>query len=289
MTRAARPGSIASLLANAAQQLTGDSAHLDAAVLLAHVLGKPRTYLLAWPERQPDTAQQQRYAGLLARRQRGEPVAYLTGQREFWSLALEVTPDTLIPRPETETLVALALQAIPLEAPLLIADLGTGSGAIALALASERPRCHVVATDCSVAALAVAQRNAKRLQLDNIEFLAGHWLAPLAGRRFDLIVSNPPYIAAQDPHLDTGDIRFEPRSALTAGTDGMDALRQIAQDARTHLRDNGRLFMEHGYDQGPAACALLQGAGYQEVCDHADTAGLDRVVTGHNTPGMARP
>jgi release factor glutamine methyltransferase len=280
MTRAAKPDSIASLLANAAQQLTGDSARLDAAVLLAHVLGKPRTYLLAWPDRQPDAAQQQRYAGLLARRLRGEPVAYLTGWREFWSLELEVTPDTLIPRPETETLVALALQAIPVDAALQIADLGTGSGAIALALASERPRCQVVATDRSVAALAVAKRNAGRLQLNNIEFLAGHWFAPLAGRRFDLVVSNPPYIATQDPHLNTGDVRFEPRGALTAGTHGMEALREIAQDARAHLLDNGRLFMEHGYDQGPAACALLQDMGYLEVRDHPDPAGLDRVVTG---------
>lgn len=280
MTRAAKRDSIAALLEHAAQQLTGASARLDAEVLLAHVLERPRSYLFAWPERQPDAAQQQRFAALLARRQHGEPVAYLTGQREFWSLPLEVTRDTLIPRPETETLVALALQAIPPDAALLVADLGTGSGAIALALASERPRCHIVATDRSLAALSVAQRNAERLQLHNIEFMHGDWFAALGARRFDLVVSNPPYIAMNDPHLDSGDVRFEPRTALAAGSTGLDALRQISQQARAHLCNHGHLLLEHGYDQGPAVCALLREAGYSEVQDHPDTAGLDRVASG---------
>jgi release factor glutamine methyltransferase len=271
--------SIAALLAHATRQLGDTGARLDAEVLLAHALGRPRSYLFAWPERRPDPAQAQCFARLLSRRQRGEPVAYLTGRREFWSLPLEVTADTLIPRPETETLVALALQGIAPDAELTIADLGTGSGAIALALAHERPRCRLVATDRSTAALAVARRNAGHLQIHNIEFVAGDWLAPLAGRRLDLVVSNPPYIPAQDPHLDQGDVRFEPRNALAAGNDGLEAIRRILRDAPACLRDDGRLLMEHGYDQGPAVCTLLVQAGYREVEDHPDPAGIDRVAS----------
>jgi release factor glutamine methyltransferase len=280
MNRATDPHSIAGLLAQATQRLHGDTARLDAEVLLAHALNRPRSYLFAWPERTPSRAQQQHFDQLLAARRRGEPVAYLTGRREFWSLPLAVTPATLIPRPETETLVALALETIAPEADLEIADLGTGSGAIALALASERPRCRLVATDRCAAALEVARRNAMRLQLPDIEFLAGDWCNPLAGRRFDRIVSNPPYVAASDPHLGRGDVRFEPRAALSAGADGLDALRRIVREARAHLKEDGWLLLEHGHTQGTAVRKLLLEAGYASVAVHADPAGRERVATG---------
>jgi release factor glutamine methyltransferase len=280
MTRSTEPRSIAELLALAAQQLPGDSARLDAEILLAHALAQPRSYLFTWPERRPDADHQLQFMALLARRRQGEPVAHLTGQREFWSLMLQVTPDTLIPRPETETLVELALQLIPADATWQIADLGTGSGAIALALASERAACRIVATDSSSAALGVAQANAAQLGLHNITFIAGDWCAPLNERGFEMIVSNPPYIRAQDPHLDAGDLRFEPRSALVAGSDGLDALRRIATQARACLRPGGILLLEHGWDQGPQARRLLQEQGYMEIATHPDTAGRDRVVSG---------
>ena len=214
---------------------------------------------------------------------RGEPVAYLTGQREFWSLPLSLTPATLIPRPETETLVALALEIIPVNSTALIADLGTGSGAIALAIAHERPRCHLLATDISPAAIATATANARRLGINNIEFHHGDWCEPLAGRLCDVIVSNPPYIRDTDPHLQSGDVRFEPRSALAAGPEGMNDLEKIARCAGHHLRTRGWLLMEHGYDQGKQAIHLLEANGFQTVTDHADDAGLSRVVMG-NTP-----
>jgi release factor glutamine methyltransferase len=280
MNRATDPLSIAGLLARATQLLHGDTARLDAEVLLSHVLGQPRSYLFAWPERTPPAAQCRQFEQLLTARRRGEPVAYLTGRREFWSLPLAITPATLIPRPETETLVALALETIPAHASLAVADLGTGSGAIALALASERPGCHIVATDRSEDALAIARRNADRLQLRNIEFLAGDWCKPLADRRFDRIVSNPPYVAATDPHLARGDVRFEPRAALAAGPDGLDALRRIAREARTHLNEHGWLLLEHGHDQGTAVHALLREAGYTALSVHPDLAGLERVTAG---------
>jgi release factor glutamine methyltransferase len=252
----------------------------DAAVLLAHVLDRPHAWLYAHGDDDVDDAVATRYAQLLARRVAGEPVAYLTGSRGFWRLDLRVTPDTLVPRPETELLVELALARLPADRAQRIADLGTGSGAIALALASERPRATVVATDASAAALAVARGNAVALRIANVEFREGDWLAPLAGDRFDLIASNPPYVALGDPHLDEGDLRFEPASALSSGADGLDAIRAIVRAAPPHLRSGGWLLLEHGCEQGAAVRALLRQAGFSEVATEPDLEQRDRVTCG---------
>ena len=211
------------------------SAAIDAEILLAYVLDTARSYLHAWPERNLDALQLTQFNALIERRLRGEPVAYLTGVRGFWSLELRVTKDTLIPRPETELLVELALQRIPPHAAWSIADLGTGSGAIALAIAHERPRCKIVATDHSPAALKIAHANAERLSIHNIEFRLGSddWFAPLQNESFDMIVSNPPYMRSDDPHLQ--DLRFEPELALVAGADGLRHLRAIAERSREHF------------------------------------------------------
>lgn len=255
-----------------------DSARLDAELLLAHVLDRPRSHLHAWPERSLDSAQEQAFLTLLARRAAGEPMAYLLGSREFWSLRLAVTPDTLIPRPETELLVEAALALISGDATWRVADLGTGSGAIALALASERPACRIIATDRSAAALAVASANAEHLGLNNVEFREGNWFAPLTGEQFDVVVSNPPYVASGDPHLREGDVRFEPLGALAAGPDGLDAIRKIAYAAPLHLRRGGWLLMEHGYDQGEAVRQLLARYRYVHVETRRDAAGHPRVT-----------
>lgn len=265
------------VLADAATQL-GD--RLEAEVLLAHVLGKPRSWLIAHADDALDAAPAAAFAALVQRRHAGEPVAYITGRRGFWSLELEVTPATLIPRPETELLVELALERLTLTASSRVADLGTGSGAIALAIARERPRARVVATDASAAALAVARRNAERLGIANIAFTQGDWLAPLADHRFDVILSNPPYIEADDPHLAQGDLRFEPASALASGLDGLDDIRRIVGDARVHLEPNGWLMMEHGWNQGDAVRAVLEAAGYREVFTARDLEQRDRVSGG---------
>lgn len=280
--------SVQALLAAAGARLAAvsDSPRSDAELLLAHALGRPRSFLRAWPGQAVPPAQAEHFAALLARRGAGEPVAYLLGRREFWSLELAVSPATLIPRPETERLVELALACLPADRPGRIADLGTGSGAIALALAHERPQAQVVATDASAAALAVARANAERLGLAHVDFRLGDWCIPLAGATFDLIVSNPPYVAAGDPHLAQGDVRFEPHTALVAGADGLDALRRIVAAARAHLVAGGWLLLEHGWDQGEAVPALLRAAGYVEVSDHRDDAGQPRVSRGR-WPGTA--
>ena len=272
----------ASLLNAAARQLTSvsDAPRLEAEVLLAAALDRSRVYLHAWPERVPEPEQAARFADWLERRLCGEPVAYLLGRREFWSLDLEVTPDTLIPRPDTELLVELALARLPTEHPVVVADLGTGSGAIALALAVERPRARIVATDRSPQALTVARRNARRLRIENVEFREGDWCKPLAGARFELIVSNPPYVATTDPGWRRGELRYEPSAALAAGTDGLEALRAIVRQAPDHLQPDGWLLLEHGYDQGEAVPALLRERGFTDVRDHLDIAGLSRASSG---------
>jgi len=282
----AEPATIRMLLAQATKLLATDSPRLDAELLLAGSLGKNRSYLYAWPEEIPSVETLARFHDLLARRAAGEPVAYLLGQREFWSLPLTVTPATLIPRPETETLVALALQRVPADAEANIADLGTGSGAIALAIARERPRCRVIATDISQAALAVAAANAEHLGLSNVQCVAGDWCTALPDIPFDLIVSNPPYIAEGDSHLTRGDVRFEPRHALASGPQGMDALQQIACCAMNRLRPHGWLLLEHGYDQAQAVTRLLHTSGYERVQDYPDDAGQGRVIAGRRpVPG----
>jgi len=252
----------------------------DAELLLAHVLGRPRSWLYAHGDDELGADAAARFDALLARRREGEPVAYLTGQRGFWRFDLQVGPATLIPRPETELLVELALQRMPPDRPLRIADLGTGSGAIALALAHERPRAYVVATDTSAEALAIAAANAHALELGNVRFRRGDWFAPLAGEAFDLIASNPPYIADSDQHLDEGDLRFEPRGALASGPDGLDAIRRIVGAAPVHLRRGGWLLIEHGWQQGEAVRALLAAAGLIEVDTGRDLEQRDRVTWG---------
>ncbi|MEG3049313.1 MAG: peptide chain release factor N(5)-glutamine methyltransferase, partial [Thermomonas sp.] len=221
-----------------------------------------------------------RFQALIARREAGEPVAYLTGMQGFWTLDLEVSPATLIPRPETELLVELALARIPPGVASRIADLGTGSGAIALAIAKERLQATVIATDASTAALEVAGRNATRNGIANITFREGDWFAPLAGETFHLIASNPPYIAEGDPHLDQGDLRFEPPTALSSGADGLDAIRCIVRDAPSHLVAGGWLLLEHGWGQGTAVRSLLIEAGFVDVETERDLEGRDRVSRG---------
>jgi len=269
-------------LASAAERLQGvsDSARLDAELLLCYVLGVNRTYLFTWPERELSAEEQQSLEPVLARRESGEPVAHILGWREFWSLELAVTADTLIPRPETELLVEAALERIPSDARWQIADLGTGSGAIALAIASERPSCHITAVERSPHALKVAQQNAERLAITNVTFLLGSWFEPLTGQCFQLIVSNPPYIPSADPHLSEGDVRFEPASALIAGEDGLDDIRFLVANAPQYLESSGCLLLEHGFDQGEAVVDLMNQSGYAAVEDLIDLQGHGRVTVG---------
>ena len=267
---------VRSLLAAATRRLGGDTARLDAELLLAHALGLSRAQLYARSEHEPDAAQAAAFERLVAARERGEPIAYLTGHREFWSLDLAVTPAVLIPRPETELLVELALARIAPDREMRVADLGTGSGAIALAIARERPRVRVVATDASPAALEVARGNAARLGLGNVTFASGDWCAALGADRFDAIVSNPPYVGAGDAHLREGDLRFEPVAALVSGRDGLDAIRQIVADARAHLVNGGWLLLEHGWDQAARVRSLLEDHGYADVESFRDAAGHER-------------
>ncbi|MFN4291978.1 MAG: peptide chain release factor N(5)-glutamine methyltransferase [Permianibacter sp.] len=257
-----------------------DSARRDAEVLLCHVLNQSLTYLRTWPERELSGVQQAAFDELIRKRQLGEPVAYLTGEREFWSMPFLVTSDTLIPRPETELLVEQTLARLPADQPQVVVDLGTGSGAIALALAKERPQWQLTATDASFAALRIAEKNARRLKLDNVHFEYGSWYAPLAGQRFAAIVSNPPYVADRDPHLSQGDVRFEPNSALVSGDDGLDDIRQIVAGAPAHLLPQGWLLLEHGYDQGEPVAALLRQHGFGAVETLRDLAGQPRVTLG---------
>jgi release factor glutamine methyltransferase len=271
---------VAEAIRAAVAQLSSESARLDAELLLCHVLGVNRSWLYAWPDKLLEAGQQQRFDELVARRAAGVPIAHILGEREFWSLTLKVTPDTLIPRPDTELLVEQALRLLPEDAAMRVVDLGTGSGAIALAIARERPRCRVVATDLSTAALAVAQANATRNQITNVEFRQGRWCEALGSEQFDLFVSNPPYIALNDPHLEQGDVRFEPRSALVSGRDGLDDIRQIACEVRAYLRNDGWLLVEHGFEQGGEVRAILQGNSYEQVTTWRDLAGHERVTGG---------
>ena len=271
---------VAELLARGTVQLAGDAARREAELLLVHALGRERAWLFAHAHDAVDGDAAARFDALVAQRARGVPVAHLLGTWGFWTLQLRVTQDTLIPRPETELLVEAALERLPADAPLRIADLGTGTGAIALSLARERPRAHVVATDASDAALAVARDNAEANRVANITFRSGDWLAPLAGERFDLIASNPPYIASGDPHLSLGDLRFEPIGALASGADGLDAIRRIVADAPACLVAGGWLLLEHGFEQGPAVLALLQSAGFERCATLPDLEQRDRVTLG---------
>lgn len=262
------------------REARNETAPGEAELLMAHVLDRPRSWLYAHGDEELADDASRRFMALIERRRAGEPVAYLIGQRGFWRFDLQVSPATLIPRPESELLVEQALARLPPDRDALIADLGTGSGAIALSLAMERPLARVIATDASAAALEVAIGNARSLGLENVDFRLGDWLAPLAGAHFDLIVSNPPYIADTDTHLQQGDLRFEPRIALASGSDGLDDIRRIIRDAPALLVPRGWLLLEHGLDQGDAVRALLAGAGMLDVETVRDLEQRDRVSLG---------
>jgi len=260
--------------------LDSDSHSLDAELLLSHCLNKPRTYLHSWPEATLEIEQQTQFEKLVLRRVLGEPIAYLLAQREFWDLNLTVTADTLIPRPETELLVETALELIPLDQPMAIADLGTGSGAIALALAKHRPRCQITAVDNSTAALAVAEENAVQHKLSNIDFLHSNWFEQLSAQTFQIIVSNPPYVAENDPHLQRGDVAFEPLGALVAGQNGLDDLSYISAHSMHFLTNDGYLIVEHGYDQGHAVAELFKLAEWKNIKTIQDLSQQDRITIG---------
>lgn len=281
---------VADWLREAAVRLAAAPAWQDAASaaprreaewLLAELLGRDLTWLLTWPEHMLDAVQQAQAEDWLARRCAGEPLAYLAGRREFWSLPLVVTPETLVPRPDTERLVELALQRLPVDVAQDVLDLGTGSGAIALALARERPLANVTAVDRSAGALAVAARNGEALGL-RVRWLQSDWFAALGQEKFHLLVSNPPYIAEDDPHL--AGLTHEPLSALVAGEGGLADLRHLVATAPRHLREGGWLLLEHGHDQAAAVRALLVASGYAEVASWQDYGGNDR-VSGGRRPG----
>jgi len=266
-------------LADAVERLAtvSDSPRLDAELLLARALDVPRSYLFAHPEDELDSAAVARFLTTIERRTEGAPLAYITGQKEFWSMNLMVTRDTLVPRPETEILVDQVLLRIPQDDAMKVLDLGTGSGAIALAIAKERPVCDVTATDFSAAALAIAKENARQHGLPNIEFLLGDWLEPVAGQMFDIIVTNPPYVPSADPDLER--LKHEPLSALASGPDGLDAIRRIAVDALLLIKPGGSMLIEHGDEQHAAVAEILQEAGWQDTGVTNDLAGIPRVTT----------
>lgn len=269
---------IATLL-RSAELPDSPTARLDAELLLAAALGKARSYLHTWPERIVSSEAATAFAGFLQRRRAGEPVAYILGHQGFWKLDLEVAAHTLIPRPDTELLVETALQLLP-RGSARVLDLGTGTGAIALALASECAAWQVTAVDRIAEAVALAERNRVRLELGNARVLESHWFSALEGERFELIVSNPPYIAAADPHLSAGDVRFEPSTALVAGIDGLDDIRHIVQCAPAHLTSGGWLLLEHGYDQAAAVRELLAQHDFEQIESRVDLGGHQRVTFG---------
>lgn len=256
-----------------------DTARLDLEVLLGHVLQKPRTWLYTWPEHELSESAQQQFDRILERRAHGEPVAHLVGKREFWSLPLKVDASTLIPRPETELLVEVALELCP-QPRAQVLDLGTGTGAIALALASERPGWQIVAAEKSPEAVALAEENRAALGLGNVQVLRSDWFALVPSQQFDLIVSNPPYIDAADPHLAEGDVRFEPRSALVAGRSGLADIEQIAGEALAYLAPEGWLVVEHGWQQAGPVRELFARAGLRQVSSRNDYAGRERLTLG---------
>jgi len=272
---------IEQILKRAEQTLSScsDSPRLDAEVLLASILKKNRSYFIAFPEVIPSDTEQEQFEHLLSQRAQGHPIAHITGTREFWSLDLTVNQHTLIPRPDTEILIEYILQNFPQE-KLKVADLGTGSGAIALALASEKPDWSITATDQSQQALEIAQANSVKLALNNVSFSQGSWFEALAMNDFDLLISNPPYIPSNDPHLAEGDVRFEPDSALVSGEDGLDDIRYLIKYAPAHLNKNGWLILEHGYDQKQAIKELFTAAGYQQITQKDDYAGNPRMTAG---------
>ena len=266
-------------LLRSGSDLPTDSARRDTEILLCHCLGKSRAWLYTWPEKVVARDCARDFKKLLAQRREGVPVAYLTGEREFWSLQLAVSDATLIPRPETETLVSWALElALPNAASVL--DLGTGSGAIALALASERPHWHVTALDVSEEALQVARGNAVRTRLTSVHFVQSDWYQAVTGQRFNALLANPPYIDGDDPHLALGDVRFEPRSALVSSDSGLEDLGRLVTGAPDQLLDGGWLLLEHGFEQANAVRVMLHDAGFSQVSTRRDMSGQQRITGG---------
>jgi release factor glutamine methyltransferase len=260
--------------------LASDDARRESEILLGHALGKSRAWLYAHGDEEISRDAAEMFQSLSAQRLAGTPIAYLVGHREFWTLELAVTAAVLIPRPETELLVELALLHIPQRKKMDIVDLGTGSGAIALAIAHERPLARVVATDASEEALSVARLNSERLEIRNVEFIRSDWFDGLSRMMFDMIVSNPPYIASNDNHLSQGDLRFEPRGALASGFDGLDSIRDIVRSAPEHLKPGGDLLMEHGFDQGAAVRELFSQSGFVDISTSRDSEARERVTGG---------
>ncbi len=273
---------ISTTLSNAIQQLgtTSDSADLDAEVLLSHVLNKPRSHLRAWPEKILSSQQTQHYQQLIEQRYSGMPVAYLTGQREFWSRDFMVSPDVLIPRPDTELLIELSLNLLKHKPNARVLDLGTGSGIIAITLAAERPGLTVFATDICAKALSIAKNNATKHRVNNVHFLQSNWFNAIERSTFDLIISNPPYIKENDPHLSEGDVRFEPEQALTAAESGLKDIKLITKHGRNYLKPDATLLIEHGYDQQTSVQNIFNMFNFENIKTHPDLAGHPRVTSG---------
>ena len=276
------PASIQNNLSLAADKLSAvsDSALLDAEVLLSYCLHKTRSFLRAWPDKLLSAEQLESFWHLVQKRQQGQPIAYLTGEREFWSRSFMVSPDVLIPRPDSELLIEISLGLFSAQQIGNMLDLGTGSGILGITLAAERPLAKVIATEISTAALQVAQANAKQLKVSNIQFLQSNWFEAIADTAFDLIISNPPYIPANDPHLQQGDVRFEPQTALVSADNGLQDIRILAAQARTHLTPGGHLLIEHGYNQQNAVQDIFNAFNYQKVATHHDLSGNPRVTSG---------
>ena len=274
--------SINAVLAEATSTLAllSESALLDAEVLLCQVLNKPRSHLRAWPDKPLQAEQLTAFRMLLEQRQKGMPIAYITDHREFWSRDFQVSPDVLIPRPDTELLIELSLKLIPADEPIKIIDLGTGSGIIAITLAAERPHSQVIATDFSLAALGIARVNAAKHHINNIRFCQSDWFANVPDRKFNLIISNPPYIAEDDSHLRQGDIRFEPQTALCAAEQGLADIKIIVSTARNYLEPCGHLLIEHGYNQQQQVQAMFKDLNYDNVQTYTDLSGQPRATYG---------
>lgn len=267
-------------LTRSAELTDSDSARLDTEILLGHILGRPRTWLYTWPEYELTETEQRQFDELLQRRKSGEPVAHLTGEREFWSLSLKVNASTLIPRPETELLVETALALCP-QPELRALDLGTGTGAIALALAAEKPDWQIVAAEKSADAAALAEENRRSLGFDNVQIVQSDWFINIAPQKFSLIVSNPPYVDAADPHLGEGDVRFEPRSALVAERAGLADIALIARESLEFLEPGGWLLVEHGWQQAEAVRGIFAAAAFKNIESRKDYSGWERITLGH--------
>ncbi len=274
------------ILAEASQALhtRSDSPSLDAEILLCAVLGKERTYLRAWPDQALNLHQIETYKASISERQKGKPVAYITGNREFWSRDFQVSPDVLIPRPDTELLIELSLALIPKEKPYKVIDLGTGSGIIAITLATERPSALISATDINLSALHIAKTNTAKHHAAHIQFYQSNWFEGVPAGKFDLIVSNPPYLAEDDEHLQQGDLRFEPLTALVSAQQGLRDITIIAKSARNRLESGGFLLVEHGYNQRDSVQSLFRTLGYHKVQTYLDLSGKPRVTSGQYLP-----